>query len=40
MGISEAELLTLMTDKGIQPKVLVVLSTDDIKALKCRSDRD
>jgi hypothetical protein len=34
MGISEAELLTLMTEKGIQPKVQVVLSKDDIKALE------
>ena len=34
MGISEAELLTLMTDKGIQPKVQVVLTSDDIKALR------
>jgi hypothetical protein len=40
MGISEAELLTLMTEKGIQPKVQVVLSKDDIKALESHSDRD
>jgi hypothetical protein len=33
MGISEAELLTLMTEKGIQPKVQVVLTSEDIKAL-------
>ena len=40
MGISEAELLTLMTDKGIQPKVQVVLTTNDIKAFQRHSDRD
>lgn len=34
MGISDSELLTLMTEKGIQPKVQVVLTTDDVKALK------
>jgi hypothetical protein len=34
MGISEAELLTLMTEKGIQPKVQVVLTSEDIKALR------
>lgn len=33
MGISDSELLTLMTEKGIQPKVQVVLTTDDIKKL-------
>lgn len=34
MGISDSELLTLMTEKGIQPKVQVVLTTDDVKVLK------
>jgi len=34
MGISDAELLAVMTEKGIQPKVQVVLTTEDIKALK------
>ena len=33
MGISDSELLTLMTEKGIQPKVQVVLTPDDIKKL-------
>ena len=33
MGISDSELLTLMAEKGIQPKVQVVLTTDDIKKL-------
>jgi hypothetical protein len=33
MGISDSELLTLMTEKGIQPKVQVVLAPDDIKKL-------
>jgi hypothetical protein len=33
MGISDSELLTLMTEKGIQPKVQVVLVPDDIKKL-------
>jgi hypothetical protein len=40
MGIAEAELLSLMAEKGIQPKVLVVLTTDEIMALKRHSDRD
>jgi hypothetical protein len=34
MGITEAELLSLMSSKGIQPKVLVVLTSADIKALR------
>ena len=34
MGITEAELLSLMSSKGIQPKVQVVLTSDDIKALR------
>ncbi len=34
MGITEAKLLSLMADKGIQPKVQVVLTADDIKALR------
>jgi len=34
MGISDSELLTLMTEKGIQPKVQVVLTADDVKVLK------
>jgi hypothetical protein len=34
MGIAEAELLSLMSEKGIQPKVQVVLTADDIKALR------
>jgi hypothetical protein len=33
MGITEAELLSLMAEKGIQPKVQVVLGPDDIKKL-------
>jgi hypothetical protein len=33
MGISDSELLALMTEKGIQPKVQVVLVPDDIKKL-------
>ena len=33
MGISDTELLTLMNEKGIQPKVQVVLTPDDIKKL-------
>ena len=33
MGITDSELLTLMTEKGIQPKVQVVLAPDDIKKL-------
>jgi metallo-beta-lactamase family protein len=33
MGISDSELLTLMNEKGIQPKVQVVLGPDDIKKL-------
>lgn len=33
MGISDSELLTLMNEKGIQPKVQVVLAPDDIKKL-------
>jgi hypothetical protein len=33
MGISDSELLTLMTEKGIQPKVQVVLAADEIKKL-------
>jgi hypothetical protein len=33
MGISDSELLNLMTEKGIQPKVQVVLALDDIKKL-------
>jgi hypothetical protein len=40
MVITEAELLSLMAEKGIQPKVLVVLTTDEIMALKRHSDRD
>lgn len=40
MGISDSELLTLMTEKGIQPKVQVVLAPDDIKAFQRHSDRD
>ena len=34
MGITEAELLSLLTDKGIQPKVQVVLTSQDIAKLK------
>jgi hypothetical protein len=34
MGISDSELLNLMTEKGIQPKVQVVLALDDIKKLR------
>jgi metallo-beta-lactamase family protein len=34
MGITEAELLSLMDDKGIQPKVQVVLTAQDIVRLK------
>jgi hypothetical protein len=34
MGISDSELLTLMAEKGIQPKVQVVLTSDDVKAMK------
>jgi metallo-beta-lactamase family protein len=34
MGITEAELLTLMSEKGIQPKVQVVLTAQDIVKLK------
>lgn len=34
MGISEGELLSLMTERGIQPKVHVVLTSQDIKALR------
>jgi reverse gyrase len=34
MGITEAEVLSLMADKGIQPKVQVVLSAHDIVKLK------
>jgi len=34
MGISDTELLTLITEKGIQPKVQVVLTAEDVKALK------
>ncbi len=34
MGITEAELLSLMSEKGIQPKVQVVLTSQDIKALR------
>lgn len=33
MGISDSELLNLMAEKGIQPKVQVVLALDDIKKL-------
>jgi hypothetical protein len=33
MGISDSELLNVMTEKGIQPKVQVVLTADDIKKL-------
>jgi metallo-beta-lactamase family protein len=33
MGISDSELLNVMTEKGIQPKVQVVLVPDDIKKL-------
>lgn len=34
MGITEAELLSLMSEKGIQPKVQVVLTAQDIARLK------
>jgi metallo-beta-lactamase family protein len=34
MGITEAELLSLMAEKGIQPKVQVVLTAQDIMKLK------
>ncbi len=34
MGISDSELLNLMIEKGIQPKVHVVLALDDIKKLR------
>ena len=34
MGITEAELLSIMSEKGVQPKVQVVLTADDIKALR------
>jgi metallo-beta-lactamase family protein len=34
MGITQAELLSLMSEKGIQPKVQVVLTSQDIKALR------
>ena len=34
MGITEAELLSLMSEKGIQPKVQVVLTAHDIVKLK------
>jgi hypothetical protein len=34
MGITEAELLALMSEKGIQPKVQVVLTAQDIARLK------
>jgi metallo-beta-lactamase family protein len=34
MGITEAELLSLMSEKGIQPKVQVVLTAQDIVKLK------
>lgn len=33
MGISEAELLTLLAQKGIQPKVHIALSPEDIRTL-------
>ena len=33
MGITDADLVTLMTQKGILPKVQVVLDTEDIKKL-------
>jgi metallo-beta-lactamase family protein len=33
MGISEVELLTLLAQKGIQPKVHVALSTEDLRTL-------
>ncbi len=34
MGLTEAELLTLMSEKGIQPKVQVVLTAEDMKVLR------
>lgn len=34
MGITEAELLSLMSEKGIQPKVQVVLTPEDLKVLR------
>jgi hypothetical protein len=34
MGITEAQLLSLMAEKGIQPKVQVVLTAHDIVKLK------
>ncbi len=34
MGITEAELLSIMSEKGVQPKVQVVLSAEDVKALR------
>ena len=34
MGIADSELLTLMTEKGIQPQVQIVLTTPDITKLK------
>ena len=34
MGITEAELLSLMSSKGIQPKVQVVLTSEDVTKLR------
>jgi hypothetical protein len=33
MGVSEVELLTLLAQKGIQPKVHVALSPEDLRTL-------